>query len=143
MYPHSKKVTLAEAEVDSIRDALRGAILTLEVEKNSIADIHQGFDADLQAVMGLGVLMNDLELRRIKLQAIGIALPGLNQVAPALQARLQKLQKNIFETVDHLRNIQAETYRLARLNLKAASHKVNFASKAQARVAREHSTATA
>jgi hypothetical protein len=143
MYPHTQKINLAEAEVESIRDALRGAILTLEVEKNSIADISQDFDADLQAVMGLGVLMNDLQMRRVKLQAIGHALPSPNQVAAELREKMVKLQSRIFETGEHLKNIQSETYRLARLNLKAASHKINFVSKVQAHAAKEHLTAVA
>ena len=143
MYPHTKKIHLVEAEIESIRDALRGAILTLEVERNSIADINQDFDADLQAVMGLGVLLNDLQVRRIRLQAIGHALPSPNQVVPELREKLVALTNRLFETADHIKNIQSETYRLARLNLKAASHKINFASKVQAHVGAGHLTEVA
>jgi hypothetical protein len=114
----------ARSEVEAIRDALRGAILTLEVEKDSVADPRQDAEADLQAILGLGVLLNDLETRRRALEKISRALPSPNQVKKAKRNSVAEFGSLVFETSEHVRNIQKETYRLARLNIRAASHKM-------------------
>jgi hypothetical protein len=128
MYPQksirSLKITSAFSEVEAIRDALRGAILALEVEKSSMADTQQDAEADLQAILGLGVLLNDLQTRRLRVQELSRALPSPNQVTAKMRARVVTLGKLLFETAEHIRNIQSETYRLARLNMRAAAHKM-------------------
>ncbi len=125
MYPPtSLELSHARSEVETIRDALRGAILTLEVEKSSVADPRQDFEADLQAILGLGVLLNDLQNRRLCLEKIGGILPSPNQVGEAEADDVAGLGHLVFDTIGHVKNIQQETYRLARLNLKAACHKM-------------------
>lgn len=122
-------LTLIAREVESVRDALRGAVLAIEVERASIGKVENDFEADLQAVMGLGVLLGDLQGRRVRLMELSAKLPSPNQLPSSLREKTAALGAKIFETVDHVKNIQAEIYRLARLNLRSASHKVNFAEK--------------
>lgn len=122
-------LTLIAREVESVRDALRGAVLAIEVERASIGKVENDFEADLQAIMGLGVLLGDLQVRRVRLMELSAKLPSPNQLPEAQREKAAALGEKIFETVDHVKNIQAEIYRLARLNLRSASHKVNFAEK--------------
>jgi hypothetical protein len=126
MYPlqTTDVITQAETEVENVHDGLRGAILALEVEKSTMADKTQSFEADLQAILGLGVLLNDLETRRIVVAELGAQLPSPNKVEGDLRERTIAIGKKLFETAEHIRNIQSETYRIARLNLRAACHKM-------------------
>ena len=128
MYPQksfkSLKLTSVQSEAEAIRDALRGAILALEVEKSAMTDTRQEAEADLQAILGLGVLLNDLQIRRLRLQELSSALPSPNQVPAKMRARVVNMGKLLFETAEHIRNIQNETYRLAQLNMRAAAHKM-------------------
>ena len=148
MYPLKSKelaktLTQAERELGLIRDALRTAILAIEVERTQIADINQGFDENLNGILGLGVLLNDLQIRRTRAQQIAAGLPSPNKVDAAKAARVVALGKLAFETVEHARNIQSEIYRLARLNLRAASHKINFAESVRKNAAKVRSTSAA
>jgi len=118
------ELTHARSEVEMIRDALRGAVLTLEVEKSAVADPRQDMEADLQAILGLGVLLNDLQSRRIRLEKIGRILPSPNQLNNKQGKEVAGLGRKVFETIEHVKNIQQETYRLAKLNLRAACHKM-------------------
>lgn len=127
--PKPLTLTLIACEVESVRDALRGAVLAIEVERASIGKIENDFEADLQAILGLGVLLGDLQVRRTRLMDLSSRLPSPNQLPEAAREKAAALGKKIFETVDHVKNIQAEIYRLSRLNLRSASHKVNFAEK--------------
>lgn len=123
----NQKLTLIANEVESVRDALRGAVLAIEVERASIGKIENDFETDLQAILGLGVLLGDLQVRRTRLMNMSRRLPSPNQIPAAAREKVVALGEKIFETVDHVKNIQAEIYRLARLNLRSASHKVNYA----------------
>jgi len=120
-------------EVESVRDALRGAVLAIEVERASIGKVENDFETDLQAILGLGVLLGDLQVRRTRLMNMSRRLPSPNQLPVAARERAAAVGEKIFETVDHVKNIQAEIYRLARLNLRSASHKVNYAEKSRTR----------
>ncbi len=129
MYPLKAKTiseTLGEAEakLNTIRDGLRGAILALEVERHQISQA--GADAldNLNGILGLGVLLNELQGCRSRAQAVLAALPSPNKVGAKTAARVAAVMRLGFETVEHTRNIQAEVYRLARLNLRSACHKM-------------------
>lgn len=126
-----KQITLVSCEVESVRDSLRGAILAIEIERSAMAKakVDNDFEADLQAILGLGVLLGDLQKRRVRLMELSSRLPSPNKVPTVMGTVVMTLGKKIFETTSHIKNIQAEIYRLARLNLRVASHKVNFAEK--------------
>ena len=132
MYPQreenlEKKLTLIASEVESVRDALRGAILAIEVERAAIGKSQGDFENDLQAILGLGVLLGDLQERRVRMTKRSSQLPSPNQAPAELRDEVVTLGEKIFETVSHIKNIQAEIYRLACLNLRSASHKVKGA----------------
>ena len=129
--PENKKITQIAKEVESIRDSLRGAVLAMEVERASIGKTDSGFDEDLQAILGLGVLLGDLQHRRVRATELSATLPSPNKLSAQLGEESVRLGRLLFETIGHIKNIQAEIYRLARLNLRSACHKVNYADKAQ------------
>ena len=125
--PESKKFTQIASEVESIRDCLRGAVLAIEVERASVGKTDTDFDEDLQAILGLGVLLGDLQHRRVRATELSATLPSPNRLSAKMGAESVRLGKLLFETIAHIRNIQSEIYRLARLNLRSASHKINHA----------------
>lgn len=124
-------ITQADAEVEAIRDTLRGAILALEVERAAIADQNQSVDADLQAILGMGVLLKDLHTQKLRVEELGGQMPSPNQVKGKLGLRVIGLTTKLFETAEHIRNIQGEAYKLARLNLRAVAAKMSAQSKLQ------------
>jgi hypothetical protein len=135
MYPQTLPATLSRiaAEVDAITDTLRGAILAIEVERASIGKSGPSCEEDLQAILGLGVLLGDLQEKRTRTETLSRNLPSPNKVSPKLAAKVNNLGKKLFETVSHIKNIQSEIYSLARLNLRAASHKLNVSEKSRAK----------
>lgn len=122
-------ITRANVELEEIRDGLRGAILALEVERAAIVDTTQEVEADLQAILGLGVLLKDLHLRKLRVEELGRLTPSPNKLTGRKIERTIELSKKLFETAEHIRNIQNEAYRLAKLNMRAAAHKLGHQKK--------------
>jgi hypothetical protein len=137
----SVNLTQAEAKLETITDSLRVAVLALEVERGAICNMGQTYEDDLQAILGLGVLLNDLQVRRNEALVLSRSLPSPNRLRGTAAERVARLSTGLFDAMAHIRNIQSEIYRLARLNLRAASHKVSFVSKVQASAAQGSSPA--
>lgn len=113
-----------ENELGAINDALRIAVLALEVERSNAGTPGQWVDDDLQAILGLGVLLNDLQVQRNRAIKLTRALPSPNKLPAKLSARAAALGSGLFEALNNIRNIQREVYKMARLNLKSAAVKM-------------------
>jgi len=129
MYPHTFNSSLLaefDSELSAINDALRVAVLAVEIERTNMQQ-DCGLDDDLQGIMGLGVLLSDLQSQRMRAEKLTRALPSPICVEEAIRPDVSRLGKDLFEAIGHVENIQKEVYRMARANLKNATAKMNLA----------------